>query len=151
MKKYLEFNIDNKCCGVFDTADNNRYEFDYDPNLYFLPTLELRDGVVVHTMPGLTYQEQETKFNSDKEKEDLEKIKLDNLIVIKNRAKAKIEELSWKLERAKEQDLLEGTSTKTQEILLLRQQIRQASNEHEAKLMAIKTREEMENFDLKNF
>lgn len=151
MKKYLQFNIDNTCSGVFDNPGEGLYEFEFEENKFFLPTLKLENNVVVHTMPGLSYSEQEIKYNSDKEKSDLEQLKLDLIPMIKLEAGRQIQELDWKLERAKEQDMLAGTSTKTQEILNLRQQIRQASNDHEARALAIKSREELDAFDARDF
>jgi len=149
--KYLEFNLDNTCIGVFDSPAAGRYEFDYDPAKYFLPTLQLKDGKVVHTLPGLSYKDQETTFNKAKEAADFEQNKINIIPTIKSHAAEKIRLISWKLERAKEQDELAGTTDKTLKALAERQAIRDASNAHEAKLMALKTIKELEDFDPQDF
>ena len=59
--------------------------------------------------------------------------------------------LDWQLERAKEQDQLANTTSKTLEVLQARQAIRDANNALEAEILACKTREEIDAIDIKNF
>ena len=112
MHKYLIFNIDNVCTGVFDEEVENSIAYDYDPTKQWFPTIQLIDGVVTHTMAGVSVANQEKRFNAAKEAEDFQKYKLSRVSVIKSSAARLISEMDWKVERAKEQDQLENTTDK---------------------------------------
>jgi hypothetical protein len=153
--KYLTFDpLSNEATNHFDTeaeAHTTCYAYPYNPATELLATLKLIDGVVVHTMPGKTFAQQVAEYNSAKEADSLQKYKESRIPQIKNKAAEKIMALDWQLERAKEQDQLENTTSKTLEVLQARQAIRDANNALEAAILACETREEVDAIDIKNF
>lgn len=153
--KYLTFDpLTNEAINFFDNeADAHTvcYPYPYNPATELLATLQLVNGAVVHTMPGRTLAQQVSEYNAAKEADALQKYKEAKVPLIKNTAAEKITALDWKLERAKEQDLLEGTTSKELEVLQARQAIRDANNLLEAAVLACETREEVDAIDIKNF
>lgn len=148
--KYLIFSVDNICTGVFDDEIENSVGFDYDPKKHWFPTLQLVDGVVVHTMPGITVVNQEKRFNAAKEEADFQNYKLMKVPSIKARAAELISNLDWKVTRATEQDQLAGTTDKVESVLQERQAIRDANNALEAALLACTTQAQVDALDFKN-
>lgn len=153
--KYLTFDeLTNEANNFFDTeadAHTTCYAYPYNPATELLATLKLINGVVVHTMPGKTLAQQVAEYNAAKEADALQKYKEAKIPLIKNTAAEKITALDWRLERAREQDLLEGTTSKELEVLQARQAIRDANNLLEAAVLACETREEVDAIDIKNF
>lgn len=153
--KYLTFDpLTNEATNHFDTeaeAHTTCYAYPYNPATELLATLKLIDGVVVHTLAGKTLAQQVAEYNTVKEADSLQKYKESRIPQIKSKAAEKIMALDWQLERAKEQDQLENTTSKTLEVLQARQAIRDANNALEAEILACKTREEVDAIDIKNF
>jgi len=153
--KYLTFDpLTNEATNFFDAesdAHTTSYAYPYNPATELLATLKLIDGVVVHTMPGKTLDQQVTEYNSAKEADSLQKYKESRIPQIKAKAAEKIMALDWQLERAKEQDQLENTTSRVLEVLQARQAIRDANNALEAEILACETREAIDAIDIKNF
>ena len=153
--KYLTFDpLTNEATNHFDTeaeAHTTCYAYPYNPATELLATLKLIDGVVVHTMLGKTLAQQIAKYNADKEADSLQKYKESKIPQIKSSAAEKIMALDWQLERAKEQDQLDNTTSKTLEVLQARQEIRDANNALEVAVLSCSTREEVDAIDIKNF
>jgi len=153
--KYLTFDVlTNEATNYFDTeaeAHTTCYAYPYNPATELLATLKLIDGKVVHTMAGKTLAQQVAEYNTVKEADSLQKYKESRIPQIKNKAAEKIMALDWQLERAKEQDQLENTTSKTLAVLQARQAIRDANNALEAEILACETREEVDAIDIKNF
>mgnify|MGYP000096119895 CR=1 FL=1 len=153
--KYLTFDpLTNEATNFFDNeadAHTTSYAYPYDPATELLATLKLIDGEVVHTMLGKTLAQQLAQYNSAKEADSLQKYKESKIPLIKHKAAEKIMALDWQLERAKEQDQLENTTSKTLAVLQARQAIRDANNALEAEILACETREEIDAIDIKNF
>lgn len=153
--KYLTFDpLTNEAINFFDTeadAQATCYPYPYNPATELLATLKLVNGTVVHTKSGKTLAQQVAEYNAAKEAESLDNYKASRIPLIKNKAAEKISDLDWKLERAREQDLLEGTTSKELEVLQARQAIRDANNAVEAAVLACTTREEVDAIDIKNF
>ena len=153
--KYLTFDpLTNEATNHFDTeaeAHTTCYAYPYNPATELLATLKLIDGVVVHTMLGKTLAQQIAKYNADKEADSLQKYKESKIPQIKSSAAEKIMSLDWQLERAKEQDQLDNTTSKTLEVLQARQEIRDANNALEVAVLSCSTREEVDAIDIKNF
>ena len=100
---------------IFDTeaeAHTTCYAYPYDPATELLATLKLINGEVVHTKAGKTLAQQIAEYNSAKQADSLQKRKESVVPLIKNKAAEKIMALDWQLERAKEQDQLENTTSK---------------------------------------
>ena len=153
--KYLTFDsLTNEATNFFDNeadAHTTCYPYPYNPATELLATLKLVDGAVVHTMPGMTLEQQVAAYNAAKEADALQKYKESRIPILKNNAAEKIVALNWKLERAREQDILEGTTSKELEVLQARQAIRDANNALELAILACETREDVDAIDIKNF
>lgn len=153
--KYLTFDpLTNEATNHFDNeadAHTTCYAYSYNPATELLATLKLIDGVVVHTMAGKTLDQQIAEYNTVKEADSLQKYKESRIPHIKNKAAEKIMALDWQLERAKEQDQLENTTSRVLEVLQARQAIRDVNNALEAEVLACTTREEIDAIDIKNF
>ena len=147
--KHLIFSPTNECTCFFDEPQPDSVPYDFDPATTWFSTLKLQDGQVVQSYPGLSRQEQEARFNADKQAADFEREKTLKIPMIKSFAGEKIRDLDWRLERARELDEIEGGTVKTQEILSQRQAIRAASNAVEAAVMACTTKEQLEAIDIR--
>lgn len=145
--KYLHFNESNECCGVFDNAAPGLVAYDLDDSREWSSCLVLVDGVVTNPYAGVPRSGQEAAFNQAKEQANFEHIKSTKIPQIKMWTADALSKTEWRVERAREQDLLDNTTTRTQAILQLRQDIRDAGNAHEATLAAITTMEQLEAFN----
>ena len=122
MTKKLNFNS----AGLLSSADE-RGQYDMpdenaNPFRYKLVNGEVKDGY-----PGVVDEEIMPLFNVDNEAFHFENSKQDMIKQLRNRAAAKIQALAWKIERANEQDALNGTST-INSVYAEREAIRVASN-----------------------
>lgn len=153
--KYLTFDpLTNEATSHFDNqadAHTTSYPYPYDPAIELLASLKLVDGEVVHTMQGMSLAEQVSTYNAAKLAASFQLYKESRIPLIKNKAAEKISALDWRLERAKEQDQLADTTSKTLEVLQARQAIRDANNALEAAILACETREEVDAIDITNF
>jgi hypothetical protein len=153
--KYLTFDpLTTEATSHFDNqadAHTTSYPYPYDPATELLASLKLVDGAVVHTMKGMSLPEQVTAYNAAKMSAGFQQYKESKIPLIKNKAAEKISALDWRLERAKEQDQLANTTSKTLEVLQARQAIRDANNALEIAVLACETREEVDAIDIRNF
>jgi hypothetical protein len=153
--KYLTFDpLTNEATSYFDAeADSHTtcYAYPYNSATELLASLKLIDGKVVHTMAGKSLSEQVATYNSAKEEASFQEYKQSKIPLLKSKAAEKISALDWRLERAKEQDQLAGSTSKVLEVLQARQAIRDANNALEAEILACETREEVDAIDIRNF
>lgn len=128
-------------------------EYDYNPEVDYLGSLRLsEDGTsLVNIYAGKSIQEQIDLCTAEQENVDIVSIKEAKITLIKVAARYKIELLDWKVERAKERDLLNGNNDAMLEVSQEREQIRQASNAHEQALLSLTTLEEVESFNPNDF
>lgn len=145
--KYLSFNNDGKCTGVFDTEEPNTVAYDLDDTKEWFSCLLLVNGEVTNPFAHLAREAQPDAYNQAVEQASFEYIRSMRVPMVKEATSVLLAETAWRLERAREQDELDGTTDKTQAVLQMRQDIRDAGNAHEATLLAITDKEELEAFD----
>lgn len=152
---------DNHAIGVYDTelaAQNNIspsdptyiiVEYEWKETDYLVSMKLNDDGVLSNKFPGKTIEEQKSlieiedaaKRLADEVAFKTEKIKMDSADYIR--------ELRWKLTRARDNDLVNGNSDSTTEVLAEIDSIRSKSNAAEVALGALTTEEEVIAFDVK--
>lgn len=136
-------------------SDDNHllFEYDFNPETDYLGSLRLsEDGTsLVNVYSGKSIQEQIDLCVQEQRDADILSNKEEKIKLIKFSARKKIEDLDWKVERAKERDLLNGNNDAMIEVSQEREQIRQASNAHEETLLSLTTWEEVESFDPNDF
>lgn len=101
---------------------------------------KLVDGEVVDGWPGVADDDIMPLYDEALSESIMLTIKNDLKIQIKLLAKQKIEALGWKIERALEQDALNGTTT-VSDVYAAREAIRTASNDAETQLDSALTNE----------
>jgi hypothetical protein len=117
--------------GQYDMPDENANPFRY----------KLVNGEVVDGYPGVADADIMPLFNADNEAYHFDKTKADMIGQLRNRAASRIQALAWKIERATEQDALNGTST-INAVYAEREAIRVASNVAQASINAATSFEE---------
>jgi hypothetical protein len=154
--------VDNHAIGVYDTelaAQNNTspsdptyiiVEYEWKETDYLVSIKMNADGVTLsNKFPGKTIEEQKSLIEIEDATKRLasqfafktEKIKMDSADYIR--------ELKWKLTRARDNDLVNGNSDSTKEVLAEIDSIRSKSNAAEVALSALTTEEEVIAFDVK--
>ena len=153
---------DNHAIGVYDTeqaAQNNVsvsdttyivVEYEWKETDYLVSMKLDADGVTLsNKFPGKTIEEQKSLIEIEDAAKRLveqvafktEKIKMDSADYIN--------ELKWKLTRARDNDLVNGNSDSMAEVLAEIDSIRSKSNAAEVALNALTTEEEVIAFDVK--
>ncbi|MAD23974.1 MAG: hypothetical protein CMO44_07350 [Verrucomicrobiales bacterium] len=152
---------DNHAIGVYDTeqaAQNNVsvsdttyivVEYEWKETDYLVSMKLDADGVLSNKFPGKTIEEQKSLIEIEDAAKRLveqvafktEKIKMDSADYIN--------ELKWKLTRARDNDLVNGNSDSMAEVLAEIDSIRSKSNAAEVALNALTTEEEVIAFDVK--
>lgn len=116
-----------------DFSDNGQYDSpDESVNQH---RFKLVDGVVVDGWPDVTDENIMDEFNTEMESTSLIDFKDDQKKQIKSAAAQKIQALAWKIERATEQDAINGTTT-ILDVYADREAIRVASNAAEVAIDA---------------
>ncbi|MBF0454934.1 MAG: hypothetical protein HQL72_09010 [Magnetococcales bacterium] len=108
----------------------------------------LVDGVVEDRYDGVTDEEVkaiDAQSAADKEAAVLDDAKQALTTRIKTEAAQRIADTDWKVERARERDVLNGTTT-LQDVYTERELIRQASDEAEQEVVSLETMEEITTF-----
>ncbi len=152
---------DNHAIGVYDTeqaAQNNVsvsdttyivVEYEWKETDYLVSMKLDADGVLSNKFPGKTIEEQKSLIEIEDAAKRLveqvafktEKIKMDSADYIN--------ELKWKLTRARDNDLVNGNSDSMAEVLAEIDSIRSKSNAAEVALNALTTEEEVIAFNVK--
>lgn len=117
--------------GSYDSPDPDANQFRY----------KLVDGEVVDGWPGVADEDIMALYDQELTESTMLSIRSDLKAQIKLLAKQKIEALGWKIERALEQDALNGTNTVI-DVYASREAIRAASNEAELELDSASTNED---------
>lgn len=121
---------------------------------HYSPALVLSsDGnSVENKFPGKTYEEQRELHDAEIRESNLAKTKSDKKIAIMSFATSRIDDLKWKIEKAKDLDLLSGTSTNSDAVYLEFKQIKDAANSYYENFVAnATTLEEIAAVDSKGF
>ena len=119
--------------GDFDSPDEsaNQHRF------------KLVEGEVVDGWPGVADNDIMPLFNAEMEQNSFSDLKEETVSKIKMITRGKIEALAWKIERATEQDAINGTNT-ILDVYAEREALRVAGNAAEASILAATTIEEAE-------
>ena len=108
----------------------------------------LVDGIVEDRYDGVTDDEVraiDAQTAAEKEAADLEEVRQALVHRIKTEAAVRIAATDWKVERARERDTLNGTTT-LQDVYAEREMIRVTSDEAEAAVSGLETMEEIISF-----
>lgn len=108
----------------------------------------LVEGKVVDRYDGVTddeVRERDAESVAERQAQDLEAARTALVRRVKTEAAQRIANLDWKVERARERDALNGTTT-LQEVYTERELIRMASNEAETAIAKLATQEEILDF-----
>ena len=106
---------------------------------------QLVDGEVIDRYDGVTddeVREVDAERVVERQAEELQAARTALVRRVKTEAAGRIATLDWKVERARERDVLNGTKT-LQEVYAEREVIRRASNEAEAAIVKLASQEEI--------
>ena len=106
---------------------------------------QLVDGEVIDRYDGVTddeVREVDAERVVERQAEELQAARTALVRRVKTEAAQRIATLDWKVERARERDVLNGTKT-LQEVYAEREVIRRASNEAEAAIVKLASQEEI--------
>jgi hypothetical protein len=131
----LNFNQAGYCTGVSELGTHANPDPEATPFRW-----KLEDGAVIDGFPGVEDEDIMPLYNQAMESSTLDELKAHKISLVKAAASGFIIELQWKVDRALERDALNGTTT-VNDVYAQREAIRQASNAHEAKIMACTTEE----------
>lgn len=148
----------NSIINVFETlpselqlsAEHVVVEYDLDESNDYLGSLRLSDDEqsLVNIYSGKSIEEQIQLCTEEQNLRDIENKKQILIDAVKVVAKGKIEALTWKVERAKERDLLNGNDNAMLEVATEREAIRQASNEFENTILSLNSLEELNDIEI---
>jgi hypothetical protein len=119
----LQFNDSGVCVGTSPFGTHASPDPDSTPFRWKLDD----DGTVVDAFPGIDDEDIMEAYNASIVLDSIERLKKEKIKKVKEAAAGYIQELQWKVDRALERDLLNGTST-VNEIYAIKEDIRQASN-----------------------
>lgn len=129
------------------------FDVDYDPTTDYISSYELNAAgtALVNPVAGKTIAEQ-TKYCEQRYTDSIkEKEKHVKKHQVKIWAKVYIEELVWKINRAKDIDAVNGNNDALRAAYQERQDIRDKSNAAEAAIDALTTEQAVRDFDPKNW
>ncbi len=136
-----------------DTCDDNWVilDFDHDPEVDYLTSLELNaaGNALVNPFAGKTITEQKTLCEKRENDRKMKKYKQQKKHQVKMLCKEAIETTSWKIERAKDLDAINGNTDALRAVYQERQNLREKSNTMEAELDALTTLEEVYAYNTK--
>ena len=135
----LQFNDSGICVGTSPFGSHASPDPDSTPFRWKLDS----DGTVIDAFPGVEDEDIMEAYNQSIVLDTLEKMKKDKIKKVKEAAAGHIQELQWKVDRALERDLLNGTST-VNEIYAIKEEIRQASNAVELLISQAATEEDLD-------
>ena len=119
-----------------DPEDLVVVEMDYDPSEVYALSLTLsEDGTsLVNKYPGLSFSEQKERVEEDLRAAEVAQVKADLTNKIDSLIKEELKESEWKLVRAADNDLINGTTSETDDVKAERQLRRDAAKQHKAAL-----------------
>lgn len=125
-------------------------EYDLDESNDYIGSLRLsEDGTALSNIyAGKSIEEQIASCDAEWNLKNLGEAKKNKIAAIKTVAKGKIEAVGWKVERARERDLLNGNNDAMTEVAAEREAIRQASNDLEELIQSLTSVEEVLNYDI---
>lgn len=128
-----------RCLSNANVSDFTVVEMDYDPSTTYLYALTLAsDGVTLENpYAGQTLVEQEVSVFNASRITKLQEVKETKKEGIKLHAKALLNDRKWKLERARDQDLINGNNNAVAAESIIRNSIRSKSGETEDALNAL--------------
>ena len=139
--------------GAADECDSNWVilDFDHDPTVDYLTALELNaDGTaLVNPFAGKTIDEQVALVEKRDSDTKIKKLKGQLKHQVKIIAKDKIQELKWKIDRAKDIDALNGNNDALRAAYQSREDIRVKSNAADTAIEALATLDEVYAYDPK--
>lgn len=137
--------------GNFDVDDMLVVEMDYDRDTTYLHALKLAsDGVSLENPhAGKTIEEQATAVYNEDRASMATKLKASKTEAIKLRAKSLLNDRKWRMERAKDQDLINGNNNAASAESAIRNSIRTKSGEVEDALNALTAYDDIASFDVK--
>jgi hypothetical protein len=154
--------LDNYATGVYDTklaAENDSptgdlhlsiLEYEWKETDYLLSITLDADGVTLsNRFPGKTIDEQKSLIEAEDDALRATTERAFKVNGIKIEAADRIRELKWKMTRARDNDLVNGNSDSTAEVLAEVNSIRAKSNEAESALDALTSPEEVKAFKVK--
>tara|TARA_B100001250_G_scaffold175264_1_gene150728 strand:- start:2211 stop:2753 length:543 start_codon:yes stop_codon:yes gene_type:complete len=126
-------------------------DFDHDPAVDYLTSLELNASgdALVNPFAGKTIAEQTTLCEKRDADAAINKQRQQQKHKIKMLAKEAIDELKWKIDRAKDLDAINGNTDALRAAYQEREDIRVKSNAMEAELNALTTLAEVTNYNTK--
>ncbi len=135
--------------GERETDNHKIVEYDYDPKAVHFSNLKLSaDETTLEVIdPTLSYSQQETKYLQEREAHDLIDEKMDKVKSIRAEAGLRLERLQWKIERAKEEDLLNGNNAAMTVVATEKRKIRDENNAACAEVEALSTVAEVHAYD----
>ena len=141
--------------GGTDTADSNWkvFDVDHDPATDYLLSYELNAAgtALVNPFAGKTIEEQTTLVEQRYENRKIDRQKGIKKHQIKILAKDAINELAWKINRAKDLDAVNGNTNALRAAYQEREDIRVKSNAAEAEVAALTSYEDVYNYDPKAY
>ena len=135
--------------GNADVSDMLVVEMDYDRDTTYLHALKLAsDGVSLENPhAGKTIEEQATAVYNEDRAAMATTIKATKMEAIKLRAKSLLNERKWRMERSRDQDLINGNTNAVTTESAIRNSIRTKSGEVEDALNALTAYDDIASFD----
>lgn len=136
--------------GNADVSDMLVVEMDYDRDTTYLHALKLAsDGVSLENPhAGKTIEEQAAAVYNEDRAVAATKIKASKMEAIKLRAKSLLNDRRWRMERARDQDLINGNNNAVTAESAIRNSIRNKSGEVEDALDALTAYDDIASFDV---
>lgn len=135
----LQFNESGVCVGTSPFGTHASPDPDASPFRWKLD----EEGSVVDAFPGIEDEDIMEAYNASVVSNTLLRLKASKIDKVKQAAAGYIQELQWKVDRALERDILNGTST-VNEIYAIKEEIRQASNAVELLISQAATEEDLD-------
>ena len=140
--------------GTDTAADHYKiFDVDYDPSTDYISSYELNAAgtALVNPFAGKTIEEQTTLVEQRYENRKIDRQKGIKKHQIKILAKDAINELAWKINRAKDLDAVNGNTNALRAAYQEREDIRVKSNAAEAEVAALTSYEDVYNYDPKAY
>ena len=117
------------------------------PNWY----LNAAGNALENKFSGKTDSEADTLRRQEQETLEISQIKASKTAGIKVEAKTRLEAIDWKIQRATEEDLLNGNNSAMTAVANEKKAIRDANNAHEAALNALTDIDQVRSFNTESF